>query len=94
MRARERQRRPVQVDLPCIAKHPYSVVHHTAETTPFWRESIDWTRAALDGHGSEQIDSPERRRLRISLAMQHELEAEWKSGGMRQAFLRFEKRGA
>ncbi|MEK2476033.1 class I SAM-dependent methyltransferase [Streptomyces noursei] len=64
----------------------------TAQATPFWRESIDWTRATLDGLGSERIDSPERRRLRISLAMQHELEAEWKSGGMRQAFLRFEKR--
>ncbi|MER6045938.1 methyltransferase domain-containing protein [Streptomyces sp. NPDC001793] len=64
----------------------------TAETTPFWRESIDWTRAVLDDQGSETIDSRERRRLRISLAMQHQLEAEWKSGGMRQAFLRFEKR--
>ncbi|MBT2488053.1 class I SAM-dependent methyltransferase [Streptomyces sp. ISL-96] len=64
----------------------------TAEATPFWQESIAWTRAMLDGDGSEKIDSVERRRLRVSLAMQYALEAEWKSGGMRQAFLRFERR--
>ncbi|MCC2280891.1 class I SAM-dependent methyltransferase [Streptomyces sp. ET3-23] len=64
----------------------------TTRTTPFWQESIAWTRALLDGPGSENLDSEERRRLRISLIVHHALEREWKSGGMRQAFLRFERR--
>jgi tocopherol O-methyltransferase len=64
----------------------------TAQVTPFWEEGIAWTKAKLDPRRGPELDIAERRRLRISLAVHHDLLAEWRSGGMRQAFLRFERR--
>jgi tocopherol O-methyltransferase len=63
----------------------------TAQTAPFWQDSIAWTRAKLSPGRDAGLDIVERRRLRISLAVHHDLYREWQSGGMRQAFLRFEK---
>jgi tocopherol O-methyltransferase len=64
----------------------------TAYTAPFWLDSIAWTRAKLSPERYAGLDQVERRRLRISLAVHHDLYQEWRSGGMRQAFLRFERR--
>jgi tocopherol O-methyltransferase len=64
----------------------------TAQTAPFWRDSIAWTQAKL--LSGRDADLVERRRLRISLAVHHDLYREWRSGEMRQAFLRFERRAA
>ncbi|WP_073449757.1 SAM-dependent methyltransferase [Streptomyces yunnanensis] len=65
----------------------------TAQAAPFWQESIAWTRAKLSPRWGADLDIVERRRLRISLAVHHDLLREWQSGGMWQAFLRFERRG-
>ncbi|KNB50838.1 SAM-dependent methyltransferase [Streptomyces caatingaensis] len=69
------------------------LVDVTEETAPFWTESAAWTRAVLDGPGSERLDCEERRRLRISLHMHRALHEEWRSGSMREAILRFERTG-
>jgi tocopherol O-methyltransferase len=66
----------------------------TAQTTPFWQDSIAWTRAKLAPPWDADLDIVERRRLRISLAVHRDLYQEWQSGGIRQAFLRFERRVA
>jgi tocopherol O-methyltransferase len=66
----------------------------TRQTTPFWQDSIAWTLAKLSPSRHDGLDLAERRRLRISLAMHHDLHREWQSGGMRQAFLRFERKVA
>ena len=66
----------------------------TAQTTPFWQDSIAWTRAKLSPPWGAGLDIVERRRLRISLAVHRDLHREWQSGEMRQAFLRFERRVA
>jgi tocopherol O-methyltransferase len=66
----------------------------TAQTTPFWQDSIAWTQAKLSPPWDTDLDIVERRRLRISLAVHRDLHREWQSGGMRQAFLRFERRVA
>lgn len=65
----------------------------TAQTAPFWQDSIAWTRAKLSPGRDAGLGAVERRRLRISLAVHRDLYREWRSGGMRQAFLRFERRG-
>jgi tocopherol O-methyltransferase len=65
----------------------------TAQTTPFWQDSIAWTQAKLSPGRDADLGIVERRRLRISLAVHHDLYREWQSGGMRQALLRFERRG-
>jgi tocopherol O-methyltransferase len=66
----------------------------TAQTAPFWLDSIAWTEAKLSPERSAGLDLTERRRLRISLAVHHDLYREWRSGGMRQALLRFERTAA
>lgn len=65
----------------------------TVQTAPFWQDSIAWTRAKLSPDREAGLDVAERRRLRISLAVHHDLYREWQSGGMRQALLRFERCG-
>lgn len=65
----------------------------TAQTAPFWQDSIAWTRAMLSPGREPGLGPVERRRLRISLSVHQDLAEEWRSGGIRQAFLRFERRG-
>ncbi|WP_394620634.1 SAM-dependent methyltransferase [Lentzea sp. JNUCC 0626] len=65
-------------------------VDATAETAPFWDESAAWTQAGLDhDHG---LSAVERRQMRISLLANRALGAEWKAGGLKLGFLRFEKK--
>jgi tocopherol O-methyltransferase len=63
-------------------------VDATAETAPFWDESAAWTQAVLDT--DDTLSTAERRRLRISLMANRAQGAEWRAGGLRLAFLRFE----
>jgi tocopherol O-methyltransferase len=63
----------------------------TSKTAPFWMESRLWTQAILNEPGSENIDSEERRRLRISYAVHRELFEEWNSSEMCEAVLLFKK---
>ena len=65
----------------------------TSKTAPFWMESRLWTQAILNEPGSENIDSEERRRLRISYAVHRELFEEWSSPEMCEAVLLFRKTG-
>ncbi|MEH0417687.1 SAM-dependent methyltransferase [Streptomyces sp. B21-083] len=60
----------------------------TSETAPFWDESAAWTKAVLDSDSG--ISPVERRQLRISLLANQALGTEWKAGGLRLGFLRFE----
>ncbi|KUN92516.1 methyltransferase [Streptomyces caeruleatus] len=63
-------------------------VDATSETAPFWEESTAWTKAVLDSDNS--LSAVERRQLRISLMANQALGAEWRAGGLRLGFLRFE----
>ncbi|MFC9431851.1 SAM-dependent methyltransferase [Streptomyces sp. NPDC056987] len=63
-------------------------VDATAETAPFWEESAAWTKAVLDSDNS--LSAVDRRQLRISLMANQAQGAEWKAGGLRLGFLRFE----
>ncbi|MET9558115.1 methyltransferase domain-containing protein [Streptomyces sp. NPDC006645] len=63
-------------------------VDATAETAPFWEESAAWTKAVLDSDSS--LSPVERRQLRISLMANQAVGNEWKAGGLRLGFLRFE----
>ncbi|MET8976713.1 methyltransferase domain-containing protein [Streptomyces sp. NPDC004539] len=65
-------------------------VDATPETAPFWDESTAWTKAVLDG--DESISAVERRNLRISLMANQALGTEWRAGGLKLGFLRFEKK--
>ncbi|MFG7945393.1 SAM-dependent methyltransferase [Streptomyces cacaoi] len=65
-------------------------VDATFETAPFWDESTAWTRAVLDG--DESLSAVDRRNLRISLLANQALGAEWRAGGLKLGFLRFEKK--
>ena len=63
-------------------------VDATLETAPFWEESAAWTKALLDSDNS--LGPVDRRQLRISLLANQALGAEWRAGGVRLGFLRFE----
>ncbi|MFE7568917.1 SAM-dependent methyltransferase [Streptomyces sp. NPDC057539] len=63
-------------------------VDATSETSPFWDESAAWTKAVLDSDSS--LSAVDRRQLRISLLANQALGAEWRAGGLRLGFLRFE----
>ncbi|MCL7382276.1 methyltransferase domain-containing protein [Streptomyces sp. 35G-GA-8] len=63
-------------------------VDATSETAPFWDESAAWTKAVLDSDNS--LSAVDRRQLRISLLANQALGAEWRAGGLRLGFLRFE----
>lgn len=63
-------------------------VDATAETAPFWDESAAWTKAVLDTDTS--LSPVDRRHLRISLMANQAQGAEWRAGGLRLSFLRFE----
>ena len=63
-------------------------VDATSETAPFWEESAAWTKALLDSDNS--LSPVDRRQLRISLLANQALGAEWRAGGVRLGFLRFE----
>jgi tocopherol O-methyltransferase len=63
-------------------------VDATAETAPFWDESAAWTKAVLDSDDS--LSAVARRQLRISLMANQAVGDEWKAGGLRLGFLRFE----
>ncbi|MFS8202437.1 methyltransferase domain-containing protein [Streptomyces sp. CWNU-52B] len=63
-------------------------VDATAETAPFWEESAAWTKAILDNDST--LSSVDRRQLRISLLANQALGTEWRAGGVRLGFLRFE----
>jgi tocopherol O-methyltransferase len=63
-------------------------VDATSETAPFWEESTAWTKAVLDSDSS--LSPVDRRQLRISLLANQALGAEWRDGGVRLGFLRFE----
>ncbi|MGI5500733.1 SAM-dependent methyltransferase [Lentzea sp. CA-135723] len=65
-------------------------VDATAETAPFWDESAAWTQAGLDD--DHTLSAVERRQMRISLLANRALGAEWKAGGLKLGFLRFEKK--
>ncbi|CCH32303.1 methyltransferase domain-containing protein [Actinosynnema sp. NPDC047251] len=65
-------------------------VDATSETLPFWEESTAWTKAVLDSDSS--LSAVDRRQLRISLMANQALGAEWRAGGLRLGFLRFELR--
>lgn len=65
-------------------------VDATPETAPFWDESAAWTKAVLDSDNS--LSAVERRQLRISLLANQAQGAEWRAGGLRLGFLRFELR--
>ncbi|MEU0134831.1 methyltransferase domain-containing protein [Streptomyces sp. NPDC006296] len=60
----------------------------TAETAAFWDESAAWTKAVLDSDDS--LTAVERRQMRISLLANQAQGAEWRAGGLRLGFLRFE----
>jgi SAM-dependent methyltransferase len=62
----------------------------TKETAPFWDESAAWTKAVLDTDTS--LSAVERRQLRISLMANQAQGIEWRAGGLRLCFLRFEKK--
>lgn len=64
-------------------------VDATAETFPFWEESAAWTKAVLDSDDS--LSAVARRQLRISLLANQAQGAEWRSGGLKLGFLRFER---
>ncbi|WP_236710871.1 methyltransferase domain-containing protein [Streptomyces sp. 150FB] len=63
-------------------------VDATSETAPFWDESAAWTKAVLDTDSS--LSAVARRQLRISLMANQAVGAEWRAGGLRLGFLRFE----
>ncbi|MEU5313834.1 methyltransferase domain-containing protein [Streptomyces sp. NPDC021562] len=63
-------------------------VDATSETAPFWEESTAWTKAVLETDSG--LSAVERRQLRISLMANQALGAEWRAGGLRLGFLRFE----
>lgn len=63
-------------------------VDATSETSPFWDESAAWTKAVLDSDSS--LSAVDRRQLRISLMANQTLGKEWRAGGLRLGFLRFE----
>lgn len=63
-------------------------VDATAETAPFWDESTAWTKAVLDN--DDNLTPVERRNLRISLMANQALGTEWRAGGLKLGFLRYE----
>ncbi len=63
-------------------------VDATSETSPFWDESAAWTKAVLDSDSS--LSAVARRQMRISLLANQALGTEWKAGGLKLGFLRFE----
>lgn len=65
-------------------------VDATAETAPFWEESAAWTQAVLDCDNG--LSAVERRQMRISLLANQAQGAEWRAGGLKLGFLRFEKK--
>ncbi|KND28706.1 methyltransferase [Streptomyces acidiscabies] len=65
-------------------------VDATPETAPFWDESTAWTKAVLDSDDS--LSSVERRQMRISLMANQALGTEWRAGGLKLGFLRFERK--
>lgn len=65
-------------------------VDATAETAPFWEESAAWTQAVLDSDNG--LSAVERRQMRISLLANQAQGAEWRAGGLKLGFLRFEKK--
>lgn len=63
-------------------------VDATAETAPFWEESAAWTKAVLDSDSS--LSAVARRQMRISLLANQAQGDEWRAGGLKLGFLRFE----
>ncbi|MFD5544912.1 SAM-dependent methyltransferase, partial [Streptomyces sp. NPDC127079] len=59
-----------------------------AQPARFWPESPAGTTGVLDTDSS--LSAVERRQLRISLMANQALGAEWRAGGLRLGFLRFE----